>query len=218
MMREARTRVLVIGAGGHAQVVADILSRQRDAGENIDVLGHLDDRIDLVGPNCGSLPVLGPIEARHSIPHDAVVIAIGDNATRRQVYWQLRDSGERFVTAHHPKAVLAPDVRVGDGSVICAGVIVNTGATISENTILNTACSVDHHAHVSSHVHIGPGVRIAGDVHIGEAALVGIGACVLPGKRIGSGSIVAAGAVVICDVPDGMTARGVPAQLWPGTR
>lgn len=42
---------------------------------------------------------------------------------------------------------------------------------------------------------------------------VGTNATILPGVTVGAGSIVAAGAVVTHDVPDGMVAAGVPAQV-----
>jgi acetyltransferase-like isoleucine patch superfamily enzyme len=49
-------------------------------------------------------------------------------------------------------------------------------------------------------------------VHIGRGAFLGVGANVIPKKRIGNYAIVGAGAVVIRDVPDNTTVVGVPAQ------
>jgi sugar O-acyltransferase (sialic acid O-acetyltransferase NeuD family) len=204
-------KVLVLGAGGHAQVVADILRAQRLAGGPISFVGYLDDRAADLRDALGG-DVLGTIEDCSKIEHDALIVAIGDNATRRRLFDHAQDRGAHFATARHPASTIAPNVGVGRGSMVCAGVVVNTMAVIEANTIINTAASVDHHCHIGSHVHIAPGVRLGGDVTVDEGALVGIGAIVLPGKTIGAWAVVGAGAVVISDVPAGATVVGVPAR------
>jgi sugar O-acyltransferase (sialic acid O-acetyltransferase NeuD family) len=206
-------RILILGAGGHAQVVADILLRMADHGEEVAVLGYLDDDPTRADQRPLDLPVLGATADLATIPHDAVIIAIGDNGTRATLFRQLQETGERFAVARHPSAVLAPDVQVGPGTMICAGAIVNPGAVIGANAILNTGCTVDHHNHIGDHVHIAPGAHLGGEVTIGEGALVGIGATVMPGRTAGAWSIAGAGALVHRDVPAGATAIGVPARI-----
>ena len=51
-----------------------------------------------------------------------------------------------------------------------------------------------------------------GEVHVGERAMIGAGAVVLPGVRIGAGAQVAANSLVDDDVPPGATVAGVPAR------
>jgi sugar O-acyltransferase (sialic acid O-acetyltransferase NeuD family) len=158
------------------------------------------------------LPVLGLIDTLAQLPHDGVVVAIGDNECRRSVFSLLLQRGERFVTARHPSAVVASSVNVGAGTMICAGVIVNPSTTIGSNVILNTGCTIDHHSRIGDHVHVGPGVHAGGAVTVKTAALVGIGATVMPGRTIGAGSVVGAGALVQQDVADATVVVGVPAK------
>ena len=206
-------KVLVFGAGGHGQVVADVLQTQARAGEQVEFIGFVDDRIDRVHDGRSGPGVLGTLSDWPTIVHDALIVAIGDNGVRRRVFEEAARRGARFAIAKHPSAVVACDVRVDPGTMICAGVVVNPRAVIGANTILNTASSVDHHCRVADHVHIGPGVRLGGDVEIGEGALLGIGAVVLPGLKVGGWAVVGAGAVVITDVLPGTTVAGVPAKL-----
>jgi sugar O-acyltransferase (sialic acid O-acetyltransferase NeuD family) len=208
-----KTRVLILGAGGHAQVVADILLRMQDEAAKFTPTGYLDDDPALKGQRLLGLPVLGRLTRLFEIPHEAVLVAIGDNATRQSIFDQLLIQGERSIIARHPSAVIAPDVRIGPGTMICAGVVVNPGSTIGANVILNTGCTVGHHNHIGDHAHIAPGVHLGGgDVHIGEGTLVGIGATVMPQRQVGAWSIVSAGAVVHSDVKDGIVVAGVPAR------
>ena len=206
-------RVLILGAGGHAQVVADILLRDHEAGSTMMPIGYLDDNPSLWNQVFLGLSVFGPLSHLPAIEHDAVVVAIGDNRIRCQIFRQLRERGEHFATAIHPYAVLASDVQVGPGTMICAGVVVNTGSLIGANVILNTGCTVDHHNRIGDHAHIAPGVNLGGEVTIGEGTLIGIGATVMPRCRIGAWSIAGAGALVHCDLPSHVTVVGVPAQV-----
>lgn len=206
-------RIVILGAGGHAQVVADILMRARAVGNAVDPVGYLDDNPMSQGRTLLGLPVLGPIDGLSAVAHDAVIIAIGSNFIRRKLFDQLSAQGEELAKAIHPAAVIASHSDIGPGTMICAGAIVNPGSIIGANVILNTGCTVDHHNRIDHHVHIGPGSHLGGDVEIGEGTLVGIGATIMPQRRIGSWSVVGAGALVHSNLPSKTVAVGVPARI-----
>lgn len=206
-------RVLIIGAGGHASVVADILLRMRYRGEAVEPVGYLDDNPSLTGKKLLGLPVLGKTSDIGKLAHEAVIMAIGDNATRRRFFELLSESGERFFTARHPNAVIAPDVTIGPGTVVCAGAIVNPQAVISSDVILNTSCSVDHHCRIDDHAHVAPGVRLGGAVVVGEGTLVGIASTVIGPCSIGPWCLVRAGSVVHQNERSGVVSLGQPARL-----
>lgn len=206
-------RLLIIGAGGHGQVVADILFRMRDEGSNIVVAGFLDDNPELTGRMILGVPVLGAISDCAGVEHDERIIAIGDNGTRKNLFHRLQQDGTPFFVARHPHSIVASDVEPGAGSMLCAGAIVNTGSTIGKGVILNTGCTVDHHNQIGNFVHIAPGVHLGGEVIAGEGALIGMSATVLPGRRVGAWSIVGAGSVVTKDIPERSLAFGIPARV-----
>jgi sugar O-acyltransferase (sialic acid O-acetyltransferase NeuD family) len=210
--------ILIVGAGGHGQVVADIFRACRDAGVASDQVAFLDDDRACHGRSLIGSPVIGPVSRSSDIPHDAVIVAIGDNLTRARVFLRFADAGEQMAIGAHPRGTVAGDVILGPGSVVCAGAVINTGTTIGCNVIVNTGATVDHHSVIGAHAHIAPGVHMGGAVHVGDGALVGIGATVLPGVRIGEWSTVGAGAVVTADVPPHATVIGVPARVLTATR
>ena len=205
--------ILIIGAGGHGQVVADIFRARRLAGLAADEVGFVDDDPACQGCSFIASPVLGTVDRSSGIRHDAVIVAIGDNATRARIFLEFAGAGEQMAIGAHPRSTIAADVSLGPGSMVCAGAVINTGTTIGRNVIINTGATVDHHSVIGDHVHIAPGVHMGGAVHVGDGALVGIGAIVLPGVRIGAWSTVGAGAVVTADVPSHATAVGVPARV-----
>jgi sugar O-acyltransferase (sialic acid O-acetyltransferase NeuD family) len=205
-------RIVIIGAGGHAHVIADCILRRQERDAAVSLLGFVDDRASIRGELILGFPVLGSLHELSTIPHDGVVVAIGDNQMRAQIFAQLQQQRETLVNAIHPAAIIAPDVRLGVGVMICAGVVVNSGAVIGDNVILNTGSTVDHHSQIGAHVHVAPGVHLAGNVHIHTGVFVGIGASVIPGRSVGDWAIVGAGAVVTADVPPWTTNVGVPAR------
>lgn len=205
-------RVLIVGAGGHGQVVADILLSISRQGGRLEPVGYVDDDVRLLGVARLGLPVLGVVAKAIEIDHAAAIVAIGGNDVRRRIYRNLAAREERFATAIHPSAILGRSVEIGSGTVICAGVVVNPGSFVGSNAILNTGCVVEHHCTIADHTHIAPGVCMGGEVSIGAGSLVGIGAVILPGVRIGEACVVGAGAVVTRDLADGVTAVGAPAR------
>lgn len=209
----APARVVILGAGGHGQVAAEALLAASAASSPFQPVGFLDDNLSLAGQTRLGLPILGPLAALAAIPHDGVIVGIGDNGVRRRIYAALVAQGEPIIACCHPRAYLAVDAQLGRGTLVCAGVVVGTGATVGVNCILNTGCSVDHHNVIGDHAHIAPGVRLGGDVSVGAGTLVGIGAVVLPGRKIGVGCVVGAGALVVHDVPDGAVVMGSPARI-----
>jgi sugar O-acyltransferase (sialic acid O-acetyltransferase NeuD family) len=204
--------IAIVGAGGHGQVVADILRARRLAGGDVRVVGYVDDRRMLHGKAFLDIRVLGPVNMLASLDIDGVIVAIGDNAARARLSRALEEAGLKLGTAIHPTAIVGSDVMVGEGSMISAGAIVTTGTLLGRGVILNTGCTVDHHTVLGDFVHIAPGVHMGGEVRIGEGALVGIGAVVLPRVAIAVRATVGAGAVVTRDVPEGVTVVGNPAR------
>lgn len=100
-------------------------------------------------------------------------------------------------------------------SVICAGAVANCCTVIGTNVILNTGCTVDHDNSIGDHVHIAPGVQLGGEVVLGDRVLVGIGATVMPRRRVGAWTVVGAGALVHTDLPESITAAGIPTRVLP---
>ncbi len=205
--------VLILGAGGHAQVIADILLRSHEVGGERKPIGYLDDDLRLLGRRFLGLEVLGPIADLHRFAHDAVIVAIGQNRVRARIFDAMLAQGERFVNAIHPSAILSPDVRLEQGIMICARVVVNPTTCIEDNVILNTGCTVDHHNEIGAHAHIAPGAHTGGNVRLGKGAFLGIGAVVIPNRAIGEWAVVGGGGAVVGDIPPYTTAVGVPAKV-----
>lgn len=210
--RNNRARVVIIGAGGHGRVVADIVHAARTH----ELVGFLDNDTRVHGRRVDGVPVHGGVadlsRLRDLLEIEGAIIAIGDNGTRRGLARQIQQAGIPLVNAIHPTASIAFNASLGSNVVIAAGSVVCANCQIGDSVILNTGCIVDHQTMVGEGSHICPGVRVAGRVKIEPGVFVGIGATVVPSVTLGCESIIGAGSVVLEDVPEMATVVGVPAR------
>lgn len=197
-------RLYIYGAGGHGKVALHALLAQGHQ-----VAGFID---DCVRGEYSGLPVYAPSElgdARTCNIH----FAIGNNSTRQQLQSRWQGLGSMVRSAIHPAAVIYPGARLGAGCLVAAGAVIGPDATLGEGCIVNHNAVVDHDSIVEPYCHIAPGATLGGDVRLGEGCLVGAGTNILQCLTIGRNVTIGAGAVVIRDLPDNVTAVGVPARI-----
>jgi len=203
-------RVVVIGGGGHAKVIVDLLL----AAGRYSIAGCVERKPEA----CSDLgiPLLGDDLRLPEIYRDGVryaFVAIGDNRVRRRLSARAVELGFELANAVSPTAILSPRVKLGAGIAIMAGVVINACSQIGDGVIVNTGATIDHDCAIGAWAHIAPGSNLAGCVRVGEGAFLGVGCRVIPGVSIGEWTTVGAGGVVIHDLPAEVTAIGVPARV-----
>jgi UDP-perosamine 4-acetyltransferase len=208
------TRIIGLGAGGHAKVIVELL---RACG-GFEIVGLLDARSDMCRQMLLDVPILGSDSLLPSLREQGIgtfflgVGTVGDASPRRRLYELATNHGFAAATLLHPSSVVSRSANLGKGTVVMAGAIVNACASVGINGIINTGAIIEHDCAIGDHVHVATGAKLAGSVRLGNGVHVGVGATVRQGIRIGDGAIVGAGAVVVRDVPPGVTVIGVPAQ------
>jgi len=198
------SEVVVIGAGGHGKVV---ISTLQAAGHT--VVAVYDDDAARWGSEILGRPVRGPVATAGEAGVACGVLAIGCNATRKKIAGLVN---LRWLTVVHPVAWVAPDVPLGEGTVVFAGAIIQPGSVVGRHVIISTGATIDHDCVIGDCAHLAPGVHLAGTVRVGEGAFLGIGCTAIPARKIGAWTTVGAGAVVVRDLGEDVVAYGVPAR------
>lgn len=197
-------RLVIIGAGGHGKVIADIALKIGYTN-----IAFADD--NAVG-SCMNYPIICKstnIELQNDGNTD-FVIAVGDNAIRKRI---AEEHNVNWVTLIHPSAQIGADVKMGVGTVVMAGAVVNSCATIGEHCIINSSAVIEHENVIEDYVHISPRVALGGAVHVGKGTHIGIGASVKNNLEICENCTIGAGAVVVKNIKEPATYIGIPAKI-----
>jgi sugar O-acyltransferase (sialic acid O-acetyltransferase NeuD family) len=206
--------VLIIGAGGHAKVLADAL-----LASGRQVLGFVEssDKDEYRAEVLPGLLVLGTDEVLSSfVPADVELVnglgGIDCGGLRRRMQAKLEADGWYFSGVCHPAAQVSPFAFVSAGVQLLAGCVVQAGARLGLGSIINTAAVVEHDSTLEEFVHVAPQAVLCGNTHVGCNSHIGAGAIVRQGLILGSNTLVGAGAVVIKDFGGQGTLIGVPAR------
>jgi sugar O-acyltransferase (sialic acid O-acetyltransferase NeuD family) len=200
-------KLLIIGAGGHGRVVAEVAELM----QLWDEIAFIDDK--LFNSKINDIFVVGRLEDLSSLHQDygEAIVAIGNNKVRLEFLDKLNKIGFKVPVLIHPSAIVSEKTLIDQGSVIMAGVIVNPNVKIGAGCIINTKVSIDHDCVLENGVHLSPGTQLGGTVFVQCQSWIGIGASIINNVVIGKDSIVAAGSAVINDVDANILVAGVPA-------
>ena len=207
-------KIILLGAGGHAKVLLEILHA---CGTKVD--GILDRTCDKVGGELLGVPLVGTDGdlARFSPENTVLVNGLGSVDVpdqRAQLYVENSSKGYAFLKVLHPKAIVSPLASLGEGVQVLAGANIGPGVKIGRNAIVNSLANVDHDCEIGEHCHLAPGVVCSGAVKVGACSHIGTGAVLVQGVSLGERVMVAAGATVVGDINSGARVRGTPAEEY----
>ena len=201
--KNTKPKVYIFGCSGHAKVIIDILLLM-----NVKIVSILDDKpiySELLG-----FPVFDYNRVEFLNPDNQLIIAVGDNATRKNL--SKRWKGQ-YKIAIHPKAIVSSFSTINDGTVVMASAIINSGARIGKHVIINSGALIEHDCTINDFAHISPMASLAGSVLVGEGTQIGINATIRQGINIGKWATIGAGAVIVKDVPDYAVVVGNPGKI-----
>lgn len=209
-------QLLMLGAGGHARVIIDMLHKRKDF--NIEEILLLDDGIKKGTVVCGiksmepimGWGVIGGLSLANNYKQGyKAIIAIGNNKIRQNI---AEKYSLDYISLIHPNAVIANDVQIGAGTVVMAGAVINSGTIIGRHCIINSGATVDHDNIIHDFVHISPGAHLGGTVEIGAGSWIGIGSAIINNVTLTQEVTIGAGGVVIQSIRQKGTYVGIPAK------
>ena len=208
-MLSPKLDIYIIGAGGHARVVLDIILKS-ECWNFRGFITNSDER-ELHG-----YPVTHEDEflndKRIDPANTALVIGVGENYIRQKIYNKFSECEFQFPSIVSSSAIVSDNVFLNDGCVVMPGAIINTGASIGMFSVVNTGAVIDHDCKAGDFTSLSPSATLCGNVVVEEGAFIGAGASVSHGVKIGEWSVIGGGAFVKSDVEPLTLVCGVPAK------
>lgn len=200
--------LIVLGCGGHAAVLVDILRQQ-----GRDILALVSPEPPQERKVFSGLKTLSSDDAVLGFnPEDILLVnglgSLPGSDMRRLLHTEFCSKGYQFASVIADQACISAYASLAPGVQVLHGAIIQAGACIGENTIVNTAATIDHDCQIGADNHVAPGVTLSGGVRTGCRVHLGTGAKVIQSVSIGSGAVVGAGAIVTQSIPDGARAYG----------
>ncbi len=194
----------IIGCGGHARSVADIILENRP-----EIKLTFYDESAKQG-ECIFTDFC--VRKRNELPRDiknTYFVAIGDNIKRKEEY--LIICNYKILSVISKRSSLSPFSKIGDGCFVADYTHIGPEAYIGYNCIINTGAIIEHECRIGNHCHISVGAKICGRTRVGDGVMIGAGATVIDKLYICNDVIIGAGAVVVSDIYEPGTYLGVPA-------
>ena len=203
-----KTKVIIIGGGGHARAVISMLGTDGV----FRIIGYTDAQNTGI-EDINYLGTDGIIDSYKQY-NPWLVLGIGkvDRApSRYKKFLKLISDGYRFLKVVGRKAIVK-DANIGDGTVVMDGAIVNTDATIGSASIINSGAIVEHDCVVGDNVHIATGAVLCGGVKVGNNCMIGANATIIQGGEVCDDVVIGAGSVVTEPISVPGIYAGVPAR------
>ena len=213
-------KFLVACAGGFGREVYHWLctyamQKYGTRGTDWEVIGFLDDNQDADLSEFGNLPaVVGPINGYQAKPDERVVVAAGRPAVRRKVVAALQAGGAMFESMIHPTVIIEPNTTIGQGAIVGPFSYISCDTKIGEFALVNNHVSIGHDVVIGDFCDICPHVALAGIVTLGDDVFLGSNVTIIPGKRVGSGSQISAGATIFRNLRSNCLVQPAPNKIY----
>lgn len=199
--------LIIIGAGGHGRVCAELAL---DIGK-WNSISFLDDKYPLQ-LHCLDNKVVGTTKDFHKFIDADFFVAFGNNKKRSDFIGKLIGSGCTITKLIHPTAFVSKYSTIGIGTSVHQYAVINTNAKIGKGCIINTSSIIEHDNIIQNFVHISPSVTLGGSVNVGEYCWIGIGSTLINNITIKDRVEIGAHSLIVRDVFETGLYYGVPVE------
>lgn len=202
--------MIVIGAGGFAKEIVDILLDTKKYNKNN--LFFFDD-VNLKNNNLYGYKVIHTLEEIKRVfekGQNNFCLGIGSPIARYNLYKKFKSLGGKVNSIVSSNSFIGKqDVQIGEGACVLCTSTISNGVEIGRGALINADVLVGHDVRIGDFADISPGVKLTGHSIIGNYVTIGAAAVVLPRVKIGDNSYIAAGSVVANDVPENSMVVGI---------
>ena len=196
MIKENQKKIIIIGAGGHANVLADLIEEL-----NLKAYGVIDPKFKKKETKWKNINIFEEKKFTNQKKFSDYILVNGvgkilNSNRRKEIFISYKKKSFIFKTLIHPFSKVSRQSVISEGVQVMAGAVIQSGVEIGPNAIINTGVSVDHDCIIGKNSHISPGSIICGETKIGDDCFIGAGSVIVNNIEIKSGSVIKAGQII----------------------
>jgi carbonic anhydrase/acetyltransferase-like protein (isoleucine patch superfamily) len=205
--------LIILGTGVHGLEMAEIVRRINLVAPTWNLLGYMAaPPPGAPGRNVhGGYPVLGTLDAIDDYP-DALFVP--DNEFPHDDL----PPPDRLTSLIDPSVFVSPAARIDGGCVIYPNGFIGHNAKLGRRVFALAGCVINHDDVLDDRVVLCSNVSLAGHVHVEADCYLGQACTVRQYVRIGHGSLVGMGSIILRDVEPDSVMVGNPARRLRGRR
>jgi sugar O-acyltransferase (sialic acid O-acetyltransferase NeuD family) len=211
MLGLPKKKLLIVGAGGFGREVLSYALDIPEEGRDWDVFGFLDDAPEALANYDISVPLVGSIDGHHPQEDEVFVCAVGSPKMKQRICDKLVSQGAVFVSILHPLAYVGPRVVLGRGCIVAPHAMLTCDIVLGDFVMLNCYSGCGHDVTIDSYSTLSAHCDVTGFCRLAKGVFMGSHATIMPEKNVGEFAVIGAGAVVVRNVPNGVTVYGNPA-------
>ncbi len=207
----------IAGASGFsAEITEYIENNNLYTKDTIKISGYFDTDDNEYNRYSFNAPFLGNEKEFKISENSKIIIPIANSRLRSKLFNFFKSKKCILPSFIHHSCFISKTSNISEGAILCPFVTITANATIGVGFQANIYSYVAHDCVIGDYVTFAPSVKCNGNVEIGDHVYIGTGAIIKQGKnnrplKIGKNAIIAAGAVVTKNVPEGQTVFGNPA-------
>ena len=200
--------LIIVGAGGFGCEVVSLVESINKVRWEWNILGFLDDNIEVGTEVFRGHKVIGSIGAWQPKNTEYFTLGISSPQTKCKLYGLLKSRGASFATLIAPWVGIPVEMEIGEGCTITLGWF---GMNVKLGKCVNVHGSMVGEAIIDDFSTTTGFANIAGG-EIGKRVFVGSHAVILHGRRVGDDAFVCAGSIVFSHIKPGTKVMGNPAR------
>ncbi len=182
--------VYIIGAGGNANIVSEIIEKK------FKIEGFISNKKELHRKK----KIFLENEFLKKYKKKNIIITVGENKDRLKIFKKFEKYGHNFPNVIHNSACISKSANIGIGNIIMPNVVINSNARIGNFNLINTSSIIEHDCYIDSFVSISPKSVVCGNCKLHEGVFLGANTCIIHNIEIGEWSVVGSCSNVIKNI------------------
>ncbi len=195
-------KIIILGGLGNGSVIANALLDAKKRGfKEYEFSGYLNDRIEK-GKSIEKFPVLGKLSEIQKFIKAGfyfinTIYRIDGQKERIKIFESLHIPESRLATFIHPTAYIAPNVKIGKGTVVMPNVSISPGTKIGKCCLIMIGATIGHNNEIGNYCHFAAQSCTSSFVKIADGIHLGLNSTVRENLKLGKYSTLGMGSVLL---------------------